>query len=94
MEEFEAQQQEMIKDMENKLSLVLDLLDQKCNSDGIIIDYVKYLQLLALLDEIVKLLGDINVINESTEEIYHTLFFINKDIIEINKKYYDGESYN
>lgn len=94
MEEFEAQQQEIINDLENKLSKVLDLLGQECNGDGIIINPVKYLQLLTLLDEILNLLGDLNVINKSTEEIYHTLFFINKDIIEINKKYYDGEPYN
>ncbi len=94
MEEFEAQQQEIINDLENNLSKVLDLLDQECNRDGIIFNPVKYLQLLTFLDEILKLLGEINVINESTEEIYQTLFFINKDIIEINKKYYDEEPYN
>jgi hypothetical protein len=94
MEGFEAQHQEMINNMENKLFIILDHLDKECNDDGIIIDPIKYLQLLELLDEILKLLEDINIINESTEEIYHTLLFINKDIIEINKKYYDGEPCN
>ncbi len=94
MEEFEAQHQEMINNIENKLFKILDHLDKECNQDGIIIELIKYLQLLELLDEILKLLEDINIINESTEEIYHTLFFINKDIIEINKKYYDGEPCN
>lgn len=94
MEEFEMEQQEKIKDLENKLFMILGHLDKECNQDGIIIDPIKYLQLLELLDEILKLFEDINIINESTEEINHTLFFINKDIIEINKKYYDGEPCN
>jgi hypothetical protein len=94
MEDFEAQQQESINDLENKLFMILDHLDKECNQDGIIINPIKYLQLLELLDEILKLFEDTNIINESTEEINHTLFFINKDIIEINKKYYDGEPCN
>jgi hypothetical protein len=94
MEEFEAQQQEIIKDMENKLLLILDHLDKECNQDGIIIDPIKYLQLLELNDENLKLLEDLNIITESTKEIYQTLFFINRDIIEINKKHYDGEPCN
>jgi archaellum biogenesis ATPase FlaH len=94
MEEFEAEQQEKINDLENKLFMILDHLDKECNQDGIIIDTIKYLQLLEFLDEILKLMEDINIITESTEEIYQSIFFINRDIIEINKKHYDGEPYN
>jgi hypothetical protein len=94
MEDFEAQQQESINDLENKLFMILDHLDKECNQDGIIINPIKYLQLLELLDEILKLFEDTNIINESTKEINYILFFINKDIIEINKKYYDGEPCN
>jgi hypothetical protein len=45
MEDFEAQQQESINDLENKLFMILDHLDKECNQDGIIINPIKYLQL-------------------------------------------------
>jgi hypothetical protein len=78
-----------IDEMDKKLSLVLDLLDQECNGDGIILNYVKYLQFLALLEDIVQLWDTVNIENDTTEKVYISLIIINEDFFKINKKYYD-----
>jgi len=88
-----ANQLENIDEMDKKLSLVLDLLDQECNGDGIIVNHAKYLKFLALLDEIVRLWDNVCIKNDTTEKIYISLVIINEDFIEINKKYYDEEPY-
>lgn len=78
-----------IDEMDNKLSLILDIIDQEGNQDGIIINHNKYLEILCLLDDIVELWKHIKIKTEITEKIYISLVIINEDIIKINKKYYD-----
>ena len=84
-----ANQLKNIDKMENKLSLVFDLLDQECNGDGIILDHVKYLKFIELIDEIVQLFDNVSIKNDTTEKIYISLVMINEDFYKINKKYYD-----
>ena len=88
-----ANQLKNIDEMDKKLTLVLDLLDQECNGDGIIFNHVKYLQFLALVEDIVKLWDTVNIENDTTEKIYISLVIINEDFLKINKKYYDEEPY-
>ena len=78
-----------IDEMDNKLTVILDIIDRECNQDGIIIDHDKYLQILGLLDDIIELWDDIKIKTEITEKIYISLVIINEDVIKINKKYFD-----
>jgi hypothetical protein len=88
-----ATQLENIDEMDNKLKLIIDIIDRECNHDGIIIDYDKYLQILGLSDDIIELSDDIKIKTEITEKIYLYLEIINKDFLKINKKYYYEEPY-
>lgn len=78
-----------IDEMDNKLTVILDIIDRESNQDGIIIDHDKYLQILGLLDDIIELWDDIKIKTEITEKIYISLVIINEDVIKINKKYFD-----
>jgi hypothetical protein len=84
-----TQQLKNIEEMDNKLTLIMDIIDLECNQDGLILDHDKYLQILGLLDDILGLWENIRIKNDTTEKIYIALVIINEDFIKINNKYYD-----
>lgn len=93
MKDFKSQELEIINKMDKKLSVILDILNQECNGDGIIINHAKYLQFIALLNDIVRLWDNISIKNDTTEKIYISLVTINEGFFKINKKYYDEEPF-
>jgi len=93
MKEFKSQESETINEMNKKLTLILDIIDSECSSDGIIYHHEKFKNLLKLEKEIVKMFGTVVNLNEIIYNIHINLITIIDDVININKKYYDEETY-
>jgi hypothetical protein len=93
MKEFKSQESETINEMNKKLTLILDIIDSECSADGIIYHHEKFKNLLKLEKEIVKMFGTVVNLNEIIYNIHINLITIIDDVIKINKKYYDEETY-
>jgi hypothetical protein len=93
MKDFKLQESETINEMDKKLILILDIIDNECSADGIIYHHEKFKDLLKLEKEIVKMYGTVVNQNEIIYNIHINLITIIEDVININNKHYNEEPY-
>lgn len=75
--------------MEEKLTIIMDKIDNETNSEYIFSDYKIYTQVINLLEEIDQIWHTIKNHTRNMDNTYYTLIQI-EDLIDINNKYYDG----
>jgi hypothetical protein len=93
MKDFNKENETIVKEMEDKLSIILDKIDNEVNSEYIFLNFEVYNQVKILLEEIDELWRTIINHSDNMKNVYYTLINI-EDIIDINIKYYDVESRN
>jgi len=89
---FNNENKSFVKKMEAKLTIIIDLIDNKTNSDHIFSNYKIYLRVVNLLEKIDKLWHRLKNHSDNMEYTYFTLINI-EDIIGVNKKYYGESTY-
>jgi hypothetical protein len=93
MKDFNYENESIVNEMEDKLSIIMDKIDNEVNSEYIFLNFEVYNQVKILLEEIDELWRTIINHSENMKNVYYTLINI-EDIININIKYYDVESRN
>ncbi len=88
MKKFNNNDKENIKEMNQKLNFMIDLVKKETNSELIFCNKETFLNFINLLKEIYDLWD--NILNHTDDllEIHGTLIEV-EDVVEINKKHYD-----
>lgn len=90
---FNDENKSTVKRMERKFSIIMDIIDNKSNSNYIFNNEKLYLKTIKLLDEIDQLYHSIKHYSENMENNSRTLIEI-EDIINMNIRHYDIKTYN
>ena len=91
MKEIIKKEKIMIKAMKDKLSIIMDKINNETNSKGVFNDKQVFLLVFKLDDEINDLWNSITHQTEDMAIICYTTITIVDEIIQINKKHYGYE---
>ncbi len=93
MKKDQSHEIELINELNIKLNLIMDIIEQESSEDGIIYHHEKFIELLNLVKEIEKMFGTVVNHNDLTYNIYINLVTIIEEVIDINNKHYNEEPY-
>ena len=93
MKKNQAQEIELINEMNIKRNLIMEIIDHECSEDGVIYHHEKFVEILNLVKEIVKMYSTLVYRNDLTDDINITLVTIIQEVIDINTKHYNEEPY-
>ncbi len=93
MKKNQSQEIELINEMNKKRNLIMEIIDHECSEDGVIYHHEKFVEILNLVKEIVKMDRTLVYHNDLTDDIDIALLTVIQEVIDINTKHYNDEPY-